>query len=74
MLVVPMTGTKGETIGVMQLINALDNEEVVPFPGEIEQTVSALASQAAACILNMRYAKQVSDLLAKNGGDSNAEI
>ena len=63
MLVVPMMGTKGETIGVMQLINALDGEKVIPFPEEIEQTVSALASQAAACILNMRYAKQVSDLL-----------
>ena len=63
MLVVPMTGNKGETIGVMQLINALDGEKVVPFSPEPEQMISALASQAAACILNMRYAKQVNELL-----------
>ncbi len=63
MLVIPMTGDKGEMIGVLQLINALDGERVVPFSAEIGQPVSALASQAAACIQNMRYAEQVNALL-----------
>jgi hypothetical protein len=63
MLVVPMTGDKGGTIGVLQLINAMDGERTVPFPAEIVQPISALASQAAACIQNMRYAGQVTALL-----------
>ena len=63
MLVVPMTGSKGGMIGVMQLINAMEGEKVVPFSSDIEQLVSALASQAAACILNMRYADQVNALM-----------
>ena len=63
MLVVPMTGTKGEIIGVMQLINAMDGGRVIPFSADMEQVISALSSQAAACILNMRYAKQVNALL-----------
>ena len=63
MLVVPMTGDKGEMIGILQLINALDGEQVIPFSTEIEQLISALASQAAACIQNMRYAEQINMLL-----------
>ena len=63
MLVVPMTGDKGGTIGVLQLINAMDGGRTVPFPAEIVQPISALASQAAACIQNMRYAGQVTALL-----------
>ena len=63
MLVIPMTGDKGGTIGVLQLINALDGGRTVPFSGAIERPVSALASLAAACIQNMRYAEQVNALL-----------
>ena len=63
MLVVPMTGDKGEMIGVLQLINALDGKQIIPFSTEIEQLISAMASQAAACIQNMRYAEQINTLL-----------
>ncbi len=63
MLVIPMIGKNGNIIGVMQLINAMDQGKVVPFSGDMEQLVSALVSQAAACIVNMRYACQVNDLL-----------
>lgn len=63
MLVIPMAGDKGEMIGVLQLINALDGARVIPFSTEIEELISALSSQAAACILNMRYAEQVNALL-----------
>ena len=63
LLVVPMTGDKGEMIGILQLINALDGEQVIPFSTAIEQLISALASQAAACIQNMRYAEQINKLL-----------
>ncbi len=63
MLVVPMTGDRGEIIGVMQLINAMDAGKIIPFPKDLEQMISALASQAAACIINMNYAEQVNALL-----------
>lgn len=63
MLVVPMTGKKGNMIGVMQLINAMDQGNIVPFSEDMVQLISALGSQAAACIVNMRYACQVNDLL-----------
>lgn len=63
MLVVPLTGSKGETIGVMQLINAMDGEKVIPFTTEVEQIINALASQIAACIQNMRFAWQVEALM-----------
>ncbi len=64
MLVVPMTDDRGETIGVTQLINAKNARgETVPFDGALIPIISALSSQAAICIANMRYAEQVKDLL-----------
>ena len=63
MLVMPMTDIKGRVIGVMQLINAMDGDNVVPFSKDIEQLIGAVSSQAAACILNMQYARQINALL-----------
>lgn len=64
MLVVPMSNDKGELLGVMQLINALDeNGETVPFDPESELLISAITSQAALSIVNMQYAEQVTALL-----------
>ncbi len=63
MLVVPLMGNKGELAGVMQLINAVNWGRIIPFPAAVEQLVSALASQTAACIQNIQYAKQIDALL-----------
>jgi len=64
MMVVPMSDDKGELIGVAQLINALDDRgETISFAQEEELLVSALASQAAISITNMRYALQITELL-----------
>lgn len=64
MLVVPMTNDKGELIGVTQLINALDENGVtIPFDPEKELLVSAISSQAAISITNMKYAEQITNLL-----------
>ncbi len=64
MLVVPMSNDKGELIGVLQLINALDeNGEAIPFAPESELLISAIASQAALSIVNMQYAEQITALL-----------
>jgi len=63
MLVVPMANDKGEQIGAMQLINAMDGGRVVPFSQNVELLVSAIASQTAISMTNMRYAEQITALL-----------
>lgn len=64
MLVVPLANDKGELIGAMQLINALDeNGIVVPFSQSVELLVSAIASQTAISMTNMKYAEQITALL-----------
>ena len=64
MLVVPLANDRGELIGVMQLINALDEQgEIIPFDPDVEFLVSAIASQAALSVVNMQYAEQITSLL-----------
>jgi len=53
MLVVPMCDHRDDIIGVLQLINALDDhDQVISFPVEVENLVLSLASQAAVAIRN----------------------
>ena len=62
-LVVPMKNPEGEQIGVLQLINALNEEgQPVPFSKESRRVMASLASQAAVAIQNVRYTKQIRDL------------
>ncbi|MCR5590148.1 MAG: GAF domain-containing protein [Lachnospiraceae bacterium] len=64
MLVIPMVDEKGEVIGVLQLINALDDGgSVIPFDRKYEEIVSALASLAAVSINNHKLAEEITDLL-----------
>ena len=64
MLVVPMTDDGGRLIGVMQMINALDeNGAIVPFGEDLILPVSAVASAAAVSITNMQYSAQIAALL-----------
>jgi diguanylate cyclase (GGDEF)-like protein len=54
-LVVPLQEPRGDVLGVLQLVNARTSTgEVVPFDGELEGLVQALASQAAVAIRNAR--------------------
>jgi diguanylate cyclase (GGDEF)-like protein len=54
-LVVPLQEPKGDTIGVLQLINARDDHgRIVPFDPDVEELIRALASQAAVAIRNAR--------------------
>ena len=62
-LVVPMKNPAGEKIGVLQLINALDeNKKPIPFSKENVRVMASLASQAAVAIQNVRYLKEIRDL------------
>ncbi len=54
-LIVPLQDPSGYVLGVLQLINALDDAgEIVAFDPQYESLVRALASQAAVAIRNTR--------------------
>lgn len=64
MLVIPMNDEKDNIIGVLQLINAQDdNGSMIPFDKSYEEIVSALASLAAVSLNNHKLAQEVIDLL-----------
>lgn len=63
MLVVPMRNREGERIGVLQLINALDDMgNVCAFAQDMALVVESVASQAAITIQNVRYIKEIREL------------
>ena len=64
MMVVPMEDDKGEILGVIQLINAMDEDgNVIPFKEEYEQILLSMGSQAAISMMNRKYAHQVRNML-----------
>ena len=64
MLVIPMDDEKDDIIGVLQLINAQDeNGRTIPFDQAYEQIISALASLAAVSLNNHQLAQEVTDTL-----------
>lgn len=63
MLVVPMRDTGNQIIGVLQLINSLNEKgEVVPFDPEFESLILSLASQAAVAIRNVKLISEIRNL------------
>lgn len=63
MLVVPLINIEDEIIGVVQLINAQDeNGEIVPFGEEYIPVVHSLASQSAITLANVQFLKEINDL------------
>lgn len=64
MLVVPMEDDKGRVIGVLQLLNAMDESgTAIPFGRDCEQVIRSLASQAAISLTNMNYAAAVREMM-----------
>lgn len=64
MLVIPMVNGSKEVIGVVQLINARnDNGEVISFTHEDEKLLLSLASQAAVAITNAKMIRDLKELL-----------
>lgn len=75
MLVVPLSNDRGDLIGAMQLINALDADGVtIPFQESVELLVRAISSQAAISVTNMQYAEQITSLLDSLVGALSAAI
>ena len=63
MLVVPMRNREGEKLGVIQLINALDeNGTIQAFPEDMILALESVASQAAVAIQNVRYMREIREL------------
>lgn len=63
MLAVPMQNRSGEKLGVLQLINAMDETGAVqPFSDEMSLVLESVASQAAITIQNVRYIREIREL------------
>lgn len=64
MMVLPLQNHDGEVIGVLQLLNAADPESkaVIPFDAKYEETIIALASQAAIALENARLINELRKL------------
>ena len=63
MLVVPMRDHEDEIIGVLQLINSVDDKnQVLPFKPAYETLIASLASQAGVAIQNARLIEEIRKL------------
>lgn len=64
MLVIPLEDTRGDVIGVLQLMNAMDADgTVAPFHKDDEYVIRALGSQTAVSVNNMLYMDELKDQL-----------
>jgi HD-GYP domain-containing protein (c-di-GMP phosphodiesterase class II) len=65
MLTVPLTPHEGKVIGVLQLMNCLDEEtgNVIPFPSDMIGFVEALAGQVAVTLENKNLLQAQKDLV-----------
>ncbi len=63
-LTIPMRNHENELIGVLQLINSLDQESgaIVPFTNDDRHLTESLASQAAIALSNRRLIEQLESL------------
>ncbi|MFN3927313.1 MAG: HD domain-containing phosphohydrolase [Pseudanabaenaceae cyanobacterium] len=62
-LTVPMLNHEGELIGILQLINAKDNEgNIIPFSAKAQRLAESLASQAAIALTNHRLVAEFREL------------
>ena len=65
MLTLPMRDPKGEVIGVIQLINAMDEEGgIVSFSADTVDLMLSIASQAAVALKNAQFIAEIKNLFA----------
>ncbi len=65
LLALPLQDIQGEVVGVLQLLNAQNEDgQVIPFSALLEDIVRALASQAAVAINNARLLDTLENLRA----------
>ena len=62
MVAIPLVDNDDRTVGVLQLLNALnDKGEIIPFDKSLEEVIFSLASQTAVAVTNMRYQEELKD-------------
>lgn len=62
MMAIPLINADDETVGVLQLMNAMDEDgTVIPFDDSLEKIILALASQTAIAVSNMRYQAEIKE-------------
>lgn len=65
MLVIPLVNHEGQVLGVLQLINALDdNGEIIPFHASYEYIIYSLASQASISMSNQMLIHELQELMS----------
>lgn len=64
-LAIPILDYQGNVIAVMQFINCIENEEIVPFNRTYQSIAESLATQAGVAIENRLMIDQLSQSLAK---------
>lgn len=62
-LVIPLIDEFDDVVGVLQLINAKANDQIVPFKKQDEEVLMAIANQASISIVNTSYSQKINDLL-----------
>lgn len=63
-LVFPLVNHEGNLVGVVQLINAKNEQgQVIPFSKEYEKVLQSLGSQAAVAVSNMRFTEEIKQLM-----------
>lgn len=63
MLVVPMLNHENTVIGVLQLLNAMEGDKIIPFSSMSLEITESFASQAAIAVSNKRLIQGLQDLL-----------
>ncbi|APW66040.1 phosphohydrolase [Poseidonibacter parvus] len=63
MLVIPLINHENEVIGVLQLINKVDNHEIIDFDKSDEKILKSLASQAAMSLTNTQLILSLEEFL-----------
>jgi len=62
MMAIPLINADDESVGVLQLMNAMDEDgSVIPFDHSLEMIVLALSSQTAIAVSNMRYQAEIKE-------------
>jgi len=60
LLVIPIENNEDELIGVLQLLNAMDEDgNVIPFDSEYEIIIRSLGAQAAIEMTNLKYVQEI---------------
>lgn len=62
MLTIPLLNQEDDAVGVLQLINAMDEKgQVIPFDTSLEKIILSLASQVTMAVSNIKYLEEIKD-------------